>query len=141
MSRKPKTTIKQSHLNLVLAQLPGQDSAYLSVSGGKYASINRIGLRIPHEELVGAIEDQTEMGNLVIKVGVIALATLVNYPLAEGPEKLAEKLATWAGVDLEALKTALDHVAERKLEEQKAIAAEMTAKAQEQLELPLEPRE
>ncbi len=89
-------------------------------------------LRVPDEQIVGAVEDLKEMGEIVTKVGLLTLGALLNYDLAGGPEKMARRFAEWAGIDL----TALDAAAEAEaLEEAKRVLAATTQETADALAL------
>jgi hypothetical protein len=88
-------------------------------------------LRVPDEQIAGAVEDMNEMGEIVTKIGLLTLGALLNYNLAGGPEGMAVAFARWAGLDLEALKKASDEEqlaeAKRVLEATNAQQAEAEA--------------
>jgi hypothetical protein len=63
-------------------------------------------LRIADEKVVGAIEDPSELGEIVTQLGMLTAAALFNYNLAFGTEGLAEAMAKWAGIDVAALRAA-----------------------------------
>jgi hypothetical protein len=78
-------------------------------------------LRVPDEQIAGAVEDMNEMGEIVTKIGLLTLGALLNYNLAGGPEGLAYALAKWAGMDVEAMRKAAQASDEEQLAEAKRV--------------------
>jgi hypothetical protein len=74
-------------------------------------------LRVPHEKIVGGVEDNQELGEVVTQLGLLALGGLLRFNLAMGPEELAKAFAKWAGIDLEALKKEAEQEAAKTTEE------------------------
>lgn len=89
-------------------------------------------LRVKDEQIVGAVEDVKELGEIVTQVGLLTLAALVNYNLAWGPEGLAKALARWACIDLTELekRAEAEEAAERAELEAAAAAAQAEADAE-----------
>lgn len=89
---------------------------------GKYGHPSTAAIKLRDLDLVGAIEDRSEAGNLIAKFGLSVLAAALRYDLSQQMEgdgdhidALLQRFAEWAGVDVRALQKA---AAEAELEEQ-----------------------
>lgn len=97
--------------NIVL--MKGDDEIVLAVRRGLFGHDRSPIIRVPHEDLVGAVEDKVQLGNICTKLGVMVLAQLVGHHLSYGADELANAVAKWAGIDLAQLaKEAADGAAE-----------------------------
>lgn len=85
-------------------ETPGE--VVLGMRTGLFGHPTTTVLRVKDEAIVGAVEDNKELGELVSQVGLLTLAALFNYNLAWGPDGLPKAMAKWAGIDVEALKKA-----------------------------------
>lgn len=74
--------------------------------------------RIDAEKLAGAVEDRAELAVIVNNLGLLVLAQLTGFNLAESLEELPKALAKWAHIDIKALRAAED----RDVLAQKALA-------------------
>jgi len=122
--RRVKLPVKKGFADLIAVQPPGADYMGVAVRRGQYASLNALGLSIPHESLVGAMETPEEMGNIVVKVGLLAFAHLIGYNLAYGADGLARAACVFAGIDVSKLKSEADEDAAKlakQVEMQKAL--------------------
>ncbi len=95
---------KRGAVELMAVQNPGVDHMTIGVRRGVFASHSSIALNVTHDDLIGAIDDPQELGNVVVKLGILGFAGLINYNLAYGVEGLPEAAARWAGIDVDALK-------------------------------------
>ena len=129
---RARDTVKQGHASLVSTQVEGKDELYISISGGRYSTVSRVGLKLAHEELVGGIEDANEMGAIVVKIGILAASALIGYNLANGVEGLAKAFAEWAGVDVDALNEAVNRDSEARLATQVEVANQLIKEQEEQ---------
>lgn len=116
--RKRKATrlareAKHNELTRAVRRLRADANIVLLREDGEVVVVPRRGLfgharapvfRIPDEQVVGAVEDLSELGGICTKLGVMVLAQLVGHNLAYGSDGLARALVKWAGIDLEALK-------------------------------------
>lgn len=87
--------------------LPNEtEQVIIGVRRGALGGPNAPVLRISAEDIVGAAEDNRQLGEWCTKLGVLCLSQLLGYNLAYGPDGLGKALAKFAQIDLEALKRA-----------------------------------
>ena len=97
----------QRHCTVSAAVAPGAGVVF-GTSAGAFSRQNPTILRISDLDLVGALEEQRDFGGMLAKVGMLTVASILNFPVAEGPEALARALVNWSGIDVEALRASLD---------------------------------
>lgn len=98
---KRKIKVKRADTALVMIEQPGE--VVFGVRQGLFGHPSTLTYRLKHEEIVGAVERPEDLGQIVTKLGVLALAQLLRHNLAYGTEGMAKRLSDWAGIDLEAL--------------------------------------
>lgn len=103
----------RSHANIMAIRVPGHPGpegephlgeVVFGVRTGQYGHPTTTVLRIEAERIAGAVEDGSELGEVVTQLGLLTLAALLRFNLAEGPDELARRFAKWAGIDLSKLK-------------------------------------
>jgi hypothetical protein len=114
-SVKNRLPVHRANANVVAIRQG--DNIVFGMRTGLFGHPNTTVLRIPDETTVGAIEDISELGAVCTQVGMLVLASLFNYNLAFGADGLANKMAEWAGIDVEALKKAAEEEAATVTEE------------------------
>lgn len=97
---KVLATFKAGKTFANIMMVRGKEEVVLGQRTGLFGHPTTTVLRLPDEKIVGAVEDVKELGEIVTQLGILALAALVNYNPAFGPEGLAKALARWANIDL-----------------------------------------
>ncbi len=93
--------------NIRMVRTP-ENGVALGVRHGLIGHPQEVVLQVTGEKIVGGVEDVQELAEVVNQVGLLTLASLLRFNLADGPEELARALARWAGIDLKALKAAAE---------------------------------
>jgi hypothetical protein len=93
----------------VVAVRRGKDrEIVIGVRKGLMGHPGTVILRIDDVSIAGMQEDVAELAKFINNVGLLTVAQLFRHDLAQGIDGLAKSIATWAGVDLEALKATAD---------------------------------
>jgi hypothetical protein len=103
---------------------PAPGEVVFGVRTGLFGHPTTTVLRIQEERIAGAVEDASELGEVVTQLGLLTLGALLNFNLAEGPEELARAFARWAGIDLAQLRREAEEERKEQAEEE---AREATA--------------
>ena len=121
--RKPPVSVIQCELRAAL----GGTVIVFGSRVGKYGHPSTAAVKLRDLDLVGAIEDRSEAGNLISKFGLSVLAAALRYDLSMQTEEgdhidgLLARFASWAGIDVRALQKA---AAEAELAEQAKATAD-----------------
>lgn len=82
--------------------IPQDGSIVISVARG-WTGAGEVLYRIDAEKLAGAIEDRKELAVIVNNLGLLVLAQLCGFNLADTLEAMPKALAQWAHIDVKAL--------------------------------------
>ena len=132
-TRPVEKTLKRGDCSVVVITHPGLDGIEFAVAQGRYAATDRIYFSVDHDVLAGALDDVTELGPIMAKLGLLVACKLIGFNIALGPDKLAEAYCKWAGIDVAALKEEA-----AKLDSLRTSNMVRSATLPEQLELPLD---
>lgn len=80
-----------------------QGEIAIGIRRGLFGHPGTVLLRVDDASIVGCTEDNTELAKLVNNIGLLVAAQLFGHDLTKGVEGLGKSIATWAGIDLEAL--------------------------------------
>lgn len=86
----------------------GDDESLIDFRPGTYGHPRTVFLRIPDEEVAGCHDEKRDMGAILAKVGMLALAGLLRYQLEDGVDGLLRALTKYAGIDMDALRAAAE---------------------------------
>jgi hypothetical protein len=92
--------VAHSREDAQIVLMKGDDEVVFAVRRGLFGHDRAPVFRVSHEDVVGAVEDTTQLGGLCTKLGVMVLAQLTGHHLSRGVDDLAKALAKWAGIDL-----------------------------------------
>lgn len=82
--------------------IPADGSIVISVARG-WTGAGEILYRLEAEKLAGAIEDRKELAVIVNNLGLLVLAQLSGFNLADSLDELPKALAEWGHIDVKAL--------------------------------------
>lgn len=82
--------------------IPQDGSIVISVARG-WTGAGEVLYRIDAEKLAGAIEDRKELAVIVNNLGLLVLAQLTGFNLADTLEALPKSLAAWGHIDVKVL--------------------------------------
>ncbi len=85
----------------VTSRLQADGEMLISVARGKYSTGSEVLYRVEREKLLGAIKDKKELATIVNNLGLLALAQLCGFNLANSLEGMSEKLAEWGHIKLD----------------------------------------
>jgi hypothetical protein len=82
--------------------IPKDGSMVISVARG-FTGAGEVLYRIDAEKLAGAIEDRKELAVIVNNLGLLVLAQLCGFNLADSLDEIPKALAQWAHIDVKQL--------------------------------------
>lgn len=82
---------------------PTNGEMLIGVARG-YTGGGEVLYRIDAEKLAGALEDRKELAVIVNNLGLLVLAQLCGFNLAESLDDLPKAMAVWGHIDIKALK-------------------------------------
>lgn len=101
--RKHKALPPRRESRVVSQYIPADGSIVIGVAKG-WTGSGEVLYRLEAEKLAGAIEDRKELAVIVNNLGLLVLAQLCQFNLAENLTELPKALAKWAHIDMKALK-------------------------------------
>lgn len=100
--KKHKALPARRDTRITSQYIPKDGSMVISVARG-WTGAGEVLYRIDAEKLAGAIEDRKELAVIVNNLGLLVLAQLSGFNLADTLEGLPKSLAQWAHIDVAAL--------------------------------------
>lgn len=88
-----------------------QEEIVIGVRRGLFGHPGTVILKIDDLSIAGMSEDVGELAKFINNVGLLTVAQLFKHDLTQGINGLAQSIASWAGIDLEALKKAAEEEA------------------------------
>lgn len=85
--------------------IPSTGDIVIGVARG-FTGSGEVLLKLEPEKLAGAVEDRRELAVIINNLGLLALAQLTGFNLAENLEGLPKALAKWAHIDRKVLERA-----------------------------------
>lgn len=82
--------------------IPADGSIVIGVARG-WTGAGEVLYRLEAEKLAGMLEDRKELAAVVNNLGLLVLAQLSGFNLAESLDELPKALAQWAHIDIKAL--------------------------------------
>lgn len=82
--------------------VPADGSIVIGVARG-FTGAGEVLYRIDAEKLAGAMEDRKELAVIVNNLGLLVLAQLCGFNLADSLDELPKALATWGHIDVKEL--------------------------------------
>lgn len=101
--KKHKKLPPRRDARIVSQYVPADGSVVISVARG-WTGAGEVLYRIEADKLAGAIEDRRELAVIVNNLGLLVLAQLCSFNLAESLDELPKALAVWGHIDVKQLK-------------------------------------
>lgn len=113
--KKTKALPPRRDTRITSQYIPADGSTVISVARG-WTGAGEVLYRIDQEKLAGAIEDRRELGVIVNNLGLLVLAQLCQFNLANSLDGIGAALATWGHIPVK------EALAQDKIDEALAIA-------------------
>jgi len=101
--KKHKALPPRRDTRITSQYVPADGSIVISVARG-WTGAGEVLYRLESEKLAGIVEDRKELAVLINNLGLLVLAQLTGFNLAETLEELPKAIAKWGHIDVEALK-------------------------------------
>jgi len=101
MKKRTRPETKRTTITSVYDTKTGQ--VLIGVDRGTYATVGQVLYRLEPEKLAGAVEDRKELAVIVNNLGLLVLAQLTGFNLAESLDGFGAALAKWGHIDVKQL--------------------------------------
>jgi hypothetical protein len=101
--KKHKSLPPRRDSRITSQYIPADGSVVISVARG-WTGSGEVLYRLEAEKIAGALEDRKELAVIVNNLGLLLLAQLTGFNLADSLDKLPAAMAEWAHIDVKSLK-------------------------------------